>query len=152
MSTPTFKLEMNLMVQNLLLSSLGMCKFVMMHKEHPLTSAIEQFKLIEPSQLDTFIETVKSTKTGQTIMLSMADEILIYTALDITCKAYLTELGDEMEKLNAARMKEGGSTFSDIRSTILKGCEIVMEGMKENFSGNSDFDDRTDVLENYIFV
>ena len=95
MKESQFKLQMNLMIQNLLLTSLGMCKFVMMHDKHPLAIAIKQFKLIETSELDHLIETVKNTTTGQTVLLSLADEILIYTALDITCKAYLTELGDE---------------------------------------------------------
>lgn len=149
---PDFKLKMNLMVQSLLKSSLGMCKFVMLHKSHPLSQAIEQFKLIDTTHLDDFLATITNCAPGKTLLLSMKDEILIYTVLDITCKAYLTDLGDRMEQLNASQLKSSKSTFTDIRGTIMKGCEIVMEGMRETLSGDPEFDDRVDILENYVLV
>jgi len=147
-----FKLKMNLMVQNLLISALGMCKFVMLHKSHPLTQAIEQFKLIEPDELNEFMEIVRNTTPGKTLVLSMKDEILIYTVLDITCKAYITDLGDKMEQLNAPKLKSAKSSFTEIRGTILKGCEIVMDGMRETLEGDPAFDDRVDIMENYVLV
>ncbi|HMT29105.1 MAG TPA: hypothetical protein PKD91_07485 [Bacteroidia bacterium] len=147
-----FKLKMNLMVQNLLLTSLGMCKFAMLHEAHPMSQAIKQFKLFDETLLDVFIERVKTTKTGQTMVLSLEDEIMIYTAMDITCKAYLTDLGDELEAVNSSRLKEANSTFSEIRNTVLKGCQFVMEGMRETLSGYPSFDDRVDILDNYILV
>ena len=149
---PEFKLKMNLMVQSLLKSSLGMCKFVMLHKTHPLSQAIEQFKLVDTVHLDEFLATVINCAPGKTLVLSMKDELLIYTALDITCKAYLTDLGDRMEQLNTQQLKSTKSSFIQIRGTILKGCEIVMEGMKEALSGHPEFEDRVDILENYVLV
>jgi hypothetical protein len=147
-----FKLKMNLMVQNLLLTSLGMCKFAMMHESHHMSQAIKQFKLFDEKELDLFIEKIKDAKLGQNLMLSMADEVMIYTAMDITCKAYLTDLGDEMEQVNSSRLKNVNSSFSEIRNTVIKGCQFVMEGMKETLSGHPVFDDRVDILENYILV
>jgi hypothetical protein len=147
-----FRLKMNLMVQNLLLTSLGMCKFVMMHKDHPLSKAIAQFRLIDEKHLENFIAEVKKGKAGQTLILSLEDELLIYTAMDITCKSYLTDLGDEMHKLNASRIKASNSSFSAIRKTILEGCQFVMDGMRESLGGYPAFDDRIDILDNYILV
>lgn len=147
-----FKLKMNLMVQNLLLTSLGMCKFAMMHESHHMSQAIKQFKLLDRKELDMFIEKIKDAKIGQNLILSMADELMIYTAMDITCKAYLTDLGDEMEQVNSSRLKNINSSFSEIRNTVIKGCQFVMEGMKETLSGHPAFDDRVDILDNYILV
>lgn len=148
----TYKLKMNLMVQNLLLTSLGTCKFVLFHEKHPLAQGIKQFKLIDEKHLDDFIVRIKNTVTGKTLILSLTDELLIYTALDITCKVYLTDLGDKMASLNAQKLESSKTSFEDIRATILKGCEIVIEGMKETFTGIPAFDDRVDILENYILV
>src|SRR5688572_10034727 len=148
----TFPLKMNLMVQNLLISSLGTCKFVMQHTKHPISQAIQQFKLLEEEEVNQFIEIVRNSKPGQTLVLNMADELLIYTAMDITCKAYLTALGDRMEQLNSDRLKSSTSSFAEIRNTVLKGCQFVMEGMRERLSGNDQFDDRVDILDNYILV
>ncbi len=148
----TNKLKMNLMVQNLLLTSLGTCKFVMQHTKHPLTQAIKEFKLFEMEHFDHFLEQVRSSHTGQSLSLTIEDELLIYTAMDITCKTYLTDLGDRMEQLNAKKLEKARSTFSDIRKTILQGCQFVMEGMRESLSGVDEFDDRIDILDNYVLV
>jgi hypothetical protein len=147
-----FPLKMNLMVQNLLISAMGTCKFVMQHTSHPLNQAIREFKLFDQSHFDSFFVKVRGSQTGQTLVLSLKDEILIYTALDITCKTYLTDLGDRMEQLNAPKLENARATFAEIRKTILQGCQFVMEGMREKLSGLDEFDDRADILDNYVLV
>ncbi len=147
-----YKLKMNLMVQNLLLTSIGMCKFVMMHPKHPISEAIKQFKLFDNAKMDSFFEEVKNAMPGQTLILNIDDELLIFTALDISCKAYITDLGDKMEMINEPNLKGGKTTFSEIRNTILKGSQFVMDGMRETLTGHPAFDDRVDILDNYILV
>ncbi|MBL0342481.1 MAG: hypothetical protein IPP71_17205 [Bacteroidetes bacterium] len=147
-----FKLKMNLVIQNLLLTSLGMVKFVLHHESHPISEAIREFKLLDSDQLDSFFKEIKKAKPGQTLVFSLEDEILIYTIMDISCKAYLTDLGDKMESVNSKRLEESNATFSEIRNTVLKGCQFVMEGMRESLSGYPEFDDRVDILDNYILV
>ncbi len=148
----TFSLTLNLMVKNLLLSTLGMCKFILLHPTHPYAQAIKQFKLFDAEDLDQFIETVRKGKAGQSMLLTLDDEILIYTVMDITCKAYLTDLGDELEQMNRTALKESKSSFADIRGTLLKGCSYVMEGMKEALTGVDAFDERVDILDHYILA
>ena len=147
-----YKLKMNPMVQSLLLSSLGTCKFVMQHTSHPIAQAIKEFKLFDLDHFDKFLEQVRTCKNDQIFLLSIEDELLIYTAMDITCKTYVTDLGDRMEQLNARQLEKAKASFSDIRSTVLKGCQFVMEGMRENLTGVDEFDDRVDILDNYVIV
>jgi len=140
------------MIQNLLISALGTCKFVLQHTKHPITQAIHQFKLLNEEDLNQLMEIIKKSSPGQTLLLTMNDELLIYTAMDITCKVYLTDLGDRMEQLNAEKLKSVNTTFAEVRSTLLKGCQFVMEGMRERLEGDDAFDDRTDILDNYILA
>jgi hypothetical protein len=141
---------MNPMVRNLLVSAIGMCKFAMLHKEHPVSRAIREFKLFEDQELESFVTRIKSSKDGQVIKMTLEDELLIYAAMDITCKAYLTDLGDEMEQVSRPLLREGKSSYADVRSTLLKGCQFVMEGMREKLNGNPEFDDLTEILDNYF--
>ena len=146
------KLKMNLMIQNLLLTALGTCKFVMQHKNHFLNQAIEQFKLIDSEHIDRLITTIKNAIPGRTVTLSMEDQILIFTAMDITCKTYLTDLGDKLASVNAPSLESSKSSFEQIRSTVLKGCEYVMEGMRESYAGQPEFEDRAEILDHYLVV
>ena len=91
----------------------------MLHKNHPIAEAIKEFKLLEPDHLDSFFEEVKSARPGQNMILTLEDEILIYTVMDISCKAYTTDLGDKMESVNSKKLKESGSSFSEIRIIIV---------------------------------
>ncbi len=124
----------------------------MLHEKHPLAQAISEFKLIDMAELDTFIENIKATAIGKTLVLTLQDELLVYTMMDITCKAYLTDLGDKLQSLNAGQLANSKSSFADIRNTVLKGCEIVMEGLRDELSAYPEFDDRIDILDNYVIV
>jgi len=146
------KLKMNLMIQNLLLTAMGTCKFVMQHKNHFLNQAIEQFNLIGRDHIDGLIETIKNTSPGRYLTISTDDQILIYTVMDITCKVYLTDLGDKLASVNAPALESSKSSFEEIRSTVLKGCEFVMVGMRETLAGNPAFEDRVEILDNYLIV
>jgi len=140
------------MVKSLLITSLGMCKFVMLHENHPITQAIKQFHLLDPAHIDRFLTEVRKLQNDQILSLDLKDEILIYTAMDITCKAYMTDLGDRMESINREQNRSGSASFSEIRSTVLTGCKFVMDGMKETLGSYPEFDDRIDILDNYIII
>ena len=147
-----YKLEVTPMVRQLLLSTLGTLKFVILHERHPLAVALDRLELIQHRQLNTLFETIKQAEPNQVVYLSLDDEILLYTSMDITCKAYLTELGDEMQQLNAPGIKKGAPAFEEVRNTILKGCEIVMQGMRDSFGNEPDMEERIDVLEQFVIV
>jgi hypothetical protein len=150
MTTKTFDLQMNPMIRNLLVSAIGMCKFTMLHHDHPISRAIREFKLFEGQSLEQFLERIKSSRDGQHIKMTLQDELLIFAAMDITCKSYLTDLGDEMEQVSKPLVQEGKSSYAEVRSTLLKGCQFVMQGMREKLTGTSEFDDLTDILDNYF--
>ena len=146
----TFDLQVNPMVRNLLISALGTCKFAMLHENHPISRAIREFKVFDGRSPEAMLERIKASRDGQMLKMSLDDELLIYAAMDITCKVYLTDLGDELEHMSKPMVSESRSTYSDIRSTLLKGCQYVMDGMREKLKGQSEFDDLTDILDNYI--
>ncbi len=148
----TYTLEMNGMVRQLLLSSLGTLRFVMFNEAHPLANAIRQLELTNAKDVGLLYDKIKQSGEGDVIRLSLDEEILIYTSMDITCKAYMTDLGDALRKLNEPGLKKGEPGFTEIRSTILKGCEIVMEGMRSSFADEEDFGERVDVLEQFVLV
>jgi len=147
-----YSLTVNPAIKNLLLSALGMVKFTIMHENHPFADSIRESGLLTESQIDAFVTKIKSTKDGHNIIMALEDEIFIYSILDLTCKAYLTDLGDEMEELNKRAGNYSKSSFAEVRDTILKGCSFVLEGMKESLKGNEEFEERIAVLETMIRI
>ncbi|MGR6086632.1 MAG: hypothetical protein ACU4F9_00515 [Arcticibacter sp.] len=148
----TYSLEMNGMVRQLLLSSLGTLRFVMYNEAHPLANTIRQLELTNAKDVGLLFDKIKQSEVGDVLRLCLDEEILIYTSMDITCKAYMTDLGDALRKLNEPGIKKGEPGFTEIRSTILKGCEFVMEGMRSSFADEEEFEERVDVLEQFVIV
>ncbi|MFM7822870.1 MAG: hypothetical protein ACKPB3_03750 [Bacteroidota bacterium] len=148
----TYSLEMNGMVRQLLMSSLGTLRFVMFNESHPLANSIRQLELTNAKDVGLLYDKIKQSEEGDVLRMSLDEEILIYTSMDITCKAYMTDLGDALRKLNEPGIKKGEPGFTEIRSTILKGCEIVMDGMRRSFADEEDFEERVDVLEQFVLV
>ena len=151
-SNQEFILAINPAVRNLLLSALGMVKFTIMHENHPFADSIRECNMFTDSQIDTFVEKIKSTGDNQQIKMALEDEIFIYTILDLTCKAYITDLGDEMEELNHLAGNYSKSSFAEVRDTILKGCTYVLDGMKKSLDGVDEFDERLAVLDTMIRI
>ncbi len=147
-----YVLTMNPAVKNLLLSALGMVKFVIMHEHHPFTDSIREANMFTDSQIDSFIEKVKESKDGHVIKMALEDEVFIYTILDLTCKAYISDLGDEMEELNRKAGNYSKSSFAQVRDTILKGCSYVLDGMRKALTGTEEFDERVAVLDTLIRI
>ncbi|MFM7080097.1 MAG: hypothetical protein ACKOYC_09960 [Bacteroidota bacterium] len=148
----SYALEINVMVKQLLLSTLGTLRFVMYHEGHPLAVAIRQLELADAKGVGALYDRLRKSDEGERISMTLDEEILIYTSMDITCKAYMTDLGDELRSLNEPGIKKGDPRFGEIRSTILRGCEIVMDGMRQSFSDEPEFEERVDVLEQFVIV
>jgi hypothetical protein len=148
----SYALEINGMVKQLLLSTLGTLRFVMYHEGHPLAVAIRQLELADAKEVGALYDRLRKSNEGDRISMTLEEEILIYTSMDITCKAYMTDLGDELRSLNEPGIKKGDPGFGEVRSTILRGCEIVMDGMRQSFSDEPDFEERVDVLEQFVIV
>lgn len=148
----SYSLELNAMVKHLLLSTLGTLKFVMLHENHPLAIALRQLELADGKSVGLLFDKIRSAEIGERIKITLEEEILIYTAMDITCKAYVSDLGDELRALNEPGIKKGDPGFGEVRNTVLRGCEIVMQGMRESFGNEPDFEERVDVLEQFVIV
>ena len=148
----SYGLEINGVVKQLLLSTLGTMRFVMYHEGHPLAVAIRQLELADPKDVGILYDRLRKSEIGDRISMTLDEEMLIYTSMDITCKAYMTDLGDALRALNEPGIKKGDPGFGEVRNTILKGCEIVMDGMRQSFSDEPDFEERVDVLEQFVIV
>ncbi len=147
-----YELTVNQAVKNLLLSALGMVKFTILHKEHPFADSVRESNMFTEAQIDTFVERIKNTVDGEKLVMAIEDEIFIYTILDLTCKAYISDLGDEMEELNRKAGNYSKTTFAEVRDTMIKGCSYVLEGMKEELKGIEQFDEREAVLDSLIRI
>ena len=70
---------MNPMVRNLLVSAIGMCKFAMLHEEHPVARAIKEFRLFEGQSLESLLERIRAARDGQVIkMILQPDPIYFF--------------------------------------------------------------------------
>lgn len=147
-----FEVTMNGVIRNLLISALSTCRFTLLHRDNPFADIIISNKLADEDELLQLISRIKQTEENQTILFTIEDEILIYTALDITCKFFLTGLSDELQRNVQEYMKSNNSNFQEVRSTLLKSAEYVRENLRRTFADNDRFMDRVELLDMILTV
>src|SRR6185436_2076519 len=139
MTESTFRIKLTPVARTLLISAISTVKFTLLHESHPLEDAIYENDLVNQDQLSELYQRIKNTGNGEEIGFSLDDEILIYTVLDITCKTFLTNIGDDLKEINLNAIEASGEDYAEVRNTLLKGCRVVMEGMRNALSENKKF-------------
>lgn len=147
-----FVVPVNGVIRNLRISALSTCRFTILHHDNPFAEIINSNNLADEDELLRLITRIKEVEDNQNILLSIDDEILIYTALDITCKFYLTNLSDELQRNVHDYIQATDSTFQEVRSTLLKSAEFVRENMRKTFAENDKFMDRVELLDMILTV
>lgn len=147
-----YAVPMNGVIRNLLLSALSTCRYTILHSNNPFADIINSNNLAEEEELLKLITRIKETDENENIIFSLDDEIMIYTALDITCKFYLTNLSDELQRNVHDYMQSTESNFQEVRSTLLKSAEFVRENMRKTFADNEKFMDRVELLDMILTV
>jgi hypothetical protein len=147
-----YAVPMNGVIRNLLISALSTCRFTILHRDNPFADIINSNNLTDEDELMKLIARIKETEENDNIIFSIDDEIQIYTALDITCKFYLTNLSDELQRNVHHYMQSTDSNFQEVRSTLLKSAEFVRENMRKTFAENKKFMDRVELLDMILTV
>jgi hypothetical protein len=147
-----YAVRMNKAIQNILIAVLNICRFTLVHQNNTFAAVIRANQLADTQQLQTLINRIKSTSVGSEIIFSIHDEILIYTAVDITCKFFLTNLSEEMQRNVSDYLKAKDSDFYQIRNILLRGAEFVRENMRKTFASNQLFMQRVQLLDMILNV
>ncbi len=143
---------MNKVIKNILIAVLNICRFTLLHKNNTFADIIRIHQLTDVQELKTLIDRIKSTEEGSEIIFSIHDEILIYTAVDITCKVFLTNLSEEVQRNVSDYLKAKHSDFYKIRNILLRGAEFVRENMRTTFASNQLFMERVQLLDMILNV
>jgi len=142
-----YLVRFNALSRNLLISALSTCRFTMLHYDHPFAVIIRQHQLIDADHLQLLFGKIKNAENTEMMEFTLEDEILIYTAMDITCKFFLTELSDDLKRINQDIIKHTGENFESVRSTLLHGVQFVRDGMRSTLWENESFRDRVELLD-----
>src|SRR4051812_42897273 len=145
MTANKFHIQLTPVARTLLISAISTVKFTLLHENHPLEDAIYENELINEEQLTELYFRIKNTPDNEEIEFSLDDEILIYTVLDVTCKTFLTNIGDDLKKINSEVVENDNENYAEVRNTLLKGCRVVMEGMRNSLKDNKKFTERVNL-------
>ncbi|MCC6385096.1 MAG: hypothetical protein LC117_03195 [Bacteroidia bacterium] len=146
-----FAVELNPVIKNLLLASIGLCQFAITHKNNPFAELAKKNDLADENELLFLAQRIRDTNENDEILFTLQDEILIYTVLDITCKLFLTNLSEELQEY-VTDLQTSGSNFYEVRSTLLRGAEFVRENLRKTFSTNDQFMHRVELLDMILTI
>ena len=150
MAEEFFNIQLTPTSRMLLISAFSTAKFTLLHENHPLEDAIYENELINESELTELFQRIKNAGDNDMIEFSLDDEILIYSVLDVTCKTFLTNIGDDFKEINHAAKSASVENINEVRNILLKGCQVVMDGMRTSLSQNKKFMERVKLLNTLL--
>lgn len=119
--------------------SIAAGKFILIHPHYELIKAAMKLEMLEDSLLEEFEVHNWQFEIGEVITFDFDEVLFFYALLDISCRIFLCEIGDDLKRMAI----EGGDTdegeFVRVRSFYLVQAEKYLEKIREALVPNSRF-------------
>lgn len=119
--------------------SIAAGKFILIHPHYELIREAMRLDMLEDELLEEFEVHNWQFEVGEVITYDFEEILFFYALLDISCRIFLCEIGDDLKRMAI----EGGETddeeFKRVRSFYLIQAQQFIEQIKETFSTNSRF-------------
>jgi hypothetical protein len=119
--------------------SIAAGKFILIHPHYELIREAMRLDMLEDELLEEFEVHNWQYEIGEVITYDFEEILFFYALLDISCRIFLCEIGDDLRRMAI----EGGETddeeFKRVRSFYLIQAEQFIEQIKETFSTNQRF-------------
>jgi hypothetical protein len=127
--------------RQLLHSSISGGKFIVIHPHYKLIREAMRLDIIGEEQLDELEAQVNENEEGEVIQLERDQVMFLYALLEIICRLFLCEIGDDLKKLAIECGDTNEEEFLKVRSFFLHQAEAFLHHTNEAFRDNEEFQD-----------
>ena len=131
----------------LLLGLFDMASQLLHIQELAFSKAIRELQLLDARELQRLHQRARAVPDGKDLDLDLGEVLVLYTAADIDCKAYLSDFGDQMRK---AQVEINGVPEEKYIAQVygfLKLVSQLLDELRHDFAGNPAFEEQLERLE-----
>ncbi len=116
-------------------------KFILDHPQYDLIKEAMRLHLFEDEMLEDFEIHNSQFEVGETITYDFEEMIFFYSLLELNCRLFLCEIGDDLKRMAVQSKQVTEEEFFRLRGIHLKQCEAFLHTLHETYSSNETFNE-----------
>lgn len=114
-------------------------RFILIHPHYSLIREAMRLDIIEEERLDDLEIVAGQYEQGEMIQFSREDLLFLYSLLEITCRLFVCEIGDDLKRLAIECGDTNEEEFKRVRNFFLHQAESFLKITQEALSDWEEF-------------
>jgi hypothetical protein len=117
--------------------SIAAGKFILIHPQYELIREAMRLEIVQDDQLEDFEVHNWQYEPGETITYDNNEVLFLYSLLELSCRIFLTNVGDDLRKLAVESGETTSEEFTRVRGVHLRQAEEFLREINRAYSNNS---------------
>jgi hypothetical protein len=117
--------------------SIAAGKFILIHPQYELIQEAMRMRLFEDAMLEDFEVHNWQFEVGEVITLDHKEVLFFYSLLELSCRIFLTQIGDDLRKLAIDSGETNDEEFNRVRGLMLRQAEKFIKEVNEAYGNDS---------------
>jgi hypothetical protein len=114
-------------------------KFILLHPNYELIREAMRLGMFEDTRLEDFEVHTWQYEVGEVISYDLEEVLFFYTLLDLSCRIFLCEIGDDLRQMAIESGETNAEEFNRVRSFFLKQAQEYLQQLRACFSEHEAF-------------
>jgi hypothetical protein len=122
-------------------------QFIFKQDRYEFVKRADMIELVELEEVARLAVRFATIPENSKMLLSKSELYQMYTMMELVCRSFLTEIGDEYKTIAMRMNKVDEDRYNSVRSTELKIAETLISQIKNDFKEDPVFDEILERLE-----
>lgn len=122
-------------------------RFISQQMQFDLIRRADMLELIEPEGVSELAVKFANLPDGQKMILTRKELYLFYSMMELVCRSFLCELGDQYKAIAMRLNKVSERKYNEVRNTELSIAQALIQNIRKDFSDDPEFDELVEKLE-----
>lgn len=122
-------------------------QFIFQQERYDLVQKAGMLDLVDKKGVAELASRFAAVQEKTRLKLTKEEVYLFYTMLELVCRSFLCEIGDDYKKIAMKINKVSESRYNEVRSTELNIAQTIIQQIRKDFNEDPDFEEITARLE-----
>lgn len=122
-------------------------QFVFQQEQYDFVQRAMLIDLIDKNGVGMLASRFAAASKGDKLELSKEELYLLYTMMELVCRSFLTDVGDDYKEIAMKVNKVTEEKYNEVRNLELKIAQTLIQQIRNDFMEDPDFEEINDRIE-----
>ena len=122
-------------------------RFIFQQDRFDFVKRADMLELVELDEVANLAVRFATIPEDSKLILTRRELYQMYTMMELVCRSFLTEIGDEYKAIAMRMNKVDEEKYNAVRNVELKIAQTLIQSIKQDFAADPDFDEIIERLE-----